>query len=191
MSGLFMAFIGAALIQNVVLTQFLGADSCFGASGQVKVSMMMGGVMVAVTTLVSALASLLYDFVLTPLGLEFLKTAVFILAAAVLVWGFRQAMKARFPGADKTLTPLYPLMVANSAALGVALTNIQNGYDFGECVLSGFGAGLGYAVVIFLLACIRAQMREEDVPESLRGAPIVLIAAALMSIAFMGFANLS
>ena len=191
MSGLVMIFLGAALIHNVALTQFLGADSCLGASGQVKVSMMMGGAMVAVTTLVSALTSLLYDFVLTPLGLEFLKTVVLILAAAVLVWGFRQIMKANFPDADKTLTPLYPLMAANSAALGVALTNIQNGYNFGECVISGFGAGLGYAVVIFLLACIRAQMREEDVPESLRGAPIVLIAAALMSIAFMGFANLS
>lgn len=191
MSTLAMIFIGAALIHNVVLTQFLGVDSFFGVSGQVKASVIMGVAVAFLLTVVSAIASFLQEFILTPFNLGFLKTFVFVLVTVFLAWALKQFLQDCIPDADKALKPCYPYLLANTAVLGVALSNAQSGYDFGECVLSGVGAGLGYAVVLFLFSCIRAQMREEDVPETLRGAPIVLIAAALMSIAFMGFASLS
>ena len=191
MSELAMIFIGAALIHNVVLTQFLGADSFFGVSGQVKASVIMGAAVTFLLTVVSAVASLLQEAFLTPWNLDFLKTFVFVLITVFLSWGLKNFLQECAPDADKALSLCYPYLVANTAVLGVALTNAQNGYGFGECLLSGLGAGLGYAVVLFLFACIRAQVREDDVPETLRGAPIVLLAAALMSIAFMGFANLA
>ena len=191
MSTLAMIFIGAALVHNLVLTQFLGADSFFGVSGQVKASVVMGAAVMFLLTVVSAVASLFQDLLLTPLNLGFLKTFVFVLVTVILAWVVRKFLQECVPEANQALRLCYPYLLGNTAVLGVALTNAQSGYDFGQCVFSGFSAGLGYAVVLFLFACIRAQIREDDVPETLRGAPVVLLAAALMSIAFMGFANLS
>ena len=189
--NLLLIIISGALINNVVLSQFLGICSFLGVSKQMKASASLGGAVIFVITIASAVASLLYDNVLAPLGLDFMKTIVFILVIAALVQIVEMFLKKKSPGVYKALGIFLPLIPTNCAVLGVALTNVQNGYNFIESVLSGFGTALGFTLAIVLLAGIRSRINEEDLPAPLRGAPIVLIAAALMSIAFMGFSGLS
>ena len=191
MKEMILLIIGGALINNVVLNQFLGICSFLGVSKQMKASASLGGAVIFVITIASGVASLIYDHVLYPLGLDFMKTIVFILVIAALVQIVEMFLKKTSPAVYKALGIFLPLITTNCAVLGVALTNVQNGYTFGQSVLSGFGTALGYTIAIVLLASIRENIREEDLPEPLRGAPIVLISAALMSIAFMGFAGLS
>ena len=191
MKSLILIIISGALINNVVLNQFLGICSFLGVSKQMKASASLGGAVIFVITIASVVASLLYDFVLKPFGLDFMKTIVFILVIAALVQIVEMFLKKKSPGVYKALGIFLPLITTNCAVLGVALTNVQNGYNFIESVLSGFGTAVGFTIAIVLLASIRVRIREEDLPAPLRGAPIVLISAALMSIAFMGFGGLS
>ncbi len=191
MKGLILIMIGGALINNVVLNQFLGICSFLGVSKQMKASASLGVAVIFVMTISSAVASLLYDFVLKPLGLDFMKTIVFILVIAALVQIVEMFLKKTSPAVYTSLGIYLPLITTNCAVLGVALTNVQNEYNFVESVLAGFGTAVGFTLAIVLLASIRSRIREEDLPKPLRGAPIVLISAALMSIAFMGFSGLS
>ena len=190
-NSLILIVITAALINNVVLNQFLGICSFLGVSKQMNASISLGGAVIFVITIASAVASLLYDYVLAPLGLDFMKTIVFILVIAALVQIVEMFLKKKSPAMYQALGIYLPLITTNCAVLGVALTNVQNGYNFTQCVYSGFGTAVGYTIAIVLLASIRSRIREEDIPAPLRGAPIVLISAALMSIAFMGFSGLS
>ena len=189
--NLLLIIISSAIINNVVLNQFLGICSFLGVSKQMKASASLGVAVIFVITIASGVASLLYDYVLAPLGLDFMKTIVFILVIAALVQIVEMFLKKKSPGIYKALGIYLPLITTNCAVLGVALTNVQDGYNFIESVLSGFGTAVGYTLAIVLLASIRSRIREEDLPAPLRGAPIVLISAALMSIAFMGFGGLS
>ena len=191
LSSLILLVIGSALLNNVVLNQFLGICSFLGVSKQMKASVSLGAAVVFVITIASAVASLVYDHVLAPFGMSFMKTIVFILVIAALVQIVEMFLKKVSPPIYHALGIYLPLITTNCAVLGVALTNVQNGYSFWECVFSGFGTALGYMLAIILLAAIRSRINEEDIPAPLRGAPIVLIAAALMSLAFMGFAGLS
>ena len=191
MKSLILIIITGALINNVVLNQFLGICSFLGVSKQMKASASLGGAVIFVITIASAVASLLYDYVLAPLGMDFMKTIVFILVIAALVQIVEMFQKKTSPGVYKALGIYLPLITTNCAVLGVALTNVQDGYNFIESVFSGFGTAVGFTLAIVLLASIRSRIREEDIPAPLRGAPIVLISAALMSIAFMGFSGLS
>ena len=190
-NNLLLIIVSGALINNVVLSQFLGICSFLGVSKQMKASVSLGGAVIFVITIASAVAWLLYTYVLEPLGLEFMKTIVFILVIAALVQIVEMFLKKSSPGVYKALGIFLPLITTNCAVLGVALTNVQNGYNFIESVLAGFGTALGYTLAIVLLAGIRSRINEDELPAPLRGAPIVLIAAALMSIAFMGFSGLS
>ena len=191
MKSLILIIVSGALINNVVLNQFLGICSFLGVSKQMKASASLGGAVIFVITIASAVASLLYDYVLAPLGLDYMKTIVFILVIAALVQIVEMFLKKKSPAIYRALGIYLPLITTNCAVLGVALTNVQDGYNFTECVFSGFGTAVGYTIAIVLLASIRSRIREEDIPAPLRGAPIVLISAALMSIAFMGFSGLS
>ena len=191
MKSLILIIIGGALINNVVLNQFLGICSFLGVSKQMKASASLGMAVVFVITIASAVANLLYDYVLNPLGLDFMKTIVFILVIAALVQIVEMFLKKTSPAIYKALGIYLPLITTNCAVLGVALTNVQNGYNFLESILAGFGTAVGYTLAIVLLAGIRSRIHEEDIPAPLRGAPIVMISAALMSIAFMGFSGLS
>ena len=188
--SLIMIIVGSALINNVVLNQFLGICSFLGVSKQMKASASLGMAVIFVITIASGVASVLYDYVLKPLGLDFMKTIVFILVIAALVQIVEMFLKKTSPAIYKALGIFLPLITTNCAVLGVALTNVQKGYDFLQSVLSGFGTAVGYTLAIVLLAGIRTRIHEEDIPAPLRGAPIVLISAALMSIAFMGFSGL-
>ena len=189
--NLFMIALTTALINNVVLSQFLGICSFLVVSKQIKTSVSLGGAVIFVITIASAVANLLYDFVLAPFDLDYLKTIVFILVIAALVQMVEMFLKKTSPAIYKALGIYLPLITTNCAVLGVALTNVQDGYNLIESIVAGLGTGLGYTLSIVLLAGIRERIDEEAVPAPFRGAPIVLLCAALMSIAFMGFSGLS
>lgn len=189
--SLFMIALTTALINNVVLSQFLGICSFLGVSKQMKASVSLGGAVTFVITIAAAVANVLYDYILAPFGLEYLKTIVFILVIAALVQMVEMFLKKTSPAVYKALGIYLPLITTNCAVLGVALTNVQNEYTFMQSVVSGLGTGLGYTLSIILLAGIRERIDEKAVPTPFRGAPIVLLSAALMAIAFMGFSGLS
>ena len=191
MKNLILIMIGGALINNVVLNQFLGICSFLGVSKQMKASASLGGAVIFVMTIASAVASILYNNILKPFGLDFMKTIVFILVIAALVQIVEMFLKKKSPAVYQALGIYLPLITTNCAVLGIALTNVQNEYNFIQSVLAGFGTAVGFTLAIVLLAGIRSRIREEDLPRPMRGAPIVLISAALMSIAFMGFSGLS
>ena len=133
---------------------------------------------------------LLYDLILKPLEMEFMKTIVFILVIAALVQIVEMFLKKKSPGVYQALGIYLPLITTNCAVLGVAITNAEKEMSFIQSVVNGFGTAVGYTIAIILLAGIRSRINEKDLPKPLRGAPIVMIAAALMSIAFMGFSGL-
>lgn len=191
MKELILIIVSMALINNVVLIQFLGICSFLGVSKQMKASASLGGAVIFVITIASAVANLLYTFVLVPLNLTYLKTIVFILVIAALVQMVEMFLKKTSPAIYKALGIYLPLITTNCAVLGVALTNVQNDYNFVQSVFAGFGTAVGYTVAICLLAGIRSRIDEESIPAPFRGAPIVLLSAALMSIAFMGFSGLA
>ena len=190
MMNLIVIILGAALIDNVVLSQFLGICSFVGVSNKVKTSASLGGAVIFVMTLASAIAYMLYTFILHPLGLDYLKTIVFILVIAALVQIVEMFLKKTSPGLYTALGIYLPLITTNCAVLGVALNNVTDGYNFIESVACGIGTAIGYTIAIVVLASIREQIEDNDIPEPLKGAPIVLFCAALMGIAFFGFGSL-
>ncbi|MGN0335123.1 MAG: electron transport complex subunit RsxA [Lachnospiraceae bacterium] len=191
MTSMIMIIVTTALVNNVVLSQFLGICSFLGVSKQIKTSASLGAAVTFVITLASAAASLLYDYVLLPLDLDYLRTIVFILVIAALVQMVEMFLKKTSPAIYQALGIFLPLITTNCAVLGVALTNVQNQYTLWESIVAGFGTGIGYTIAIVLLASIRERIDESVVPAPFRGAPIVLLCAALMAIAFMGFAGLA
>ena len=191
MKAMVLIIVGCALFNNVVLSQFLGICSFLGVSKSMKAAASLGGAVIFVITISSAVASVIYDYVLTPLNIDYMKTIVFIMVIAALVQIVEMFLKKASPAVYKALGIYLPLITTNCAVLGVALTNVQDGNGFIESVLAGFGTSVGYTIAIVLLAGIRSRISEKDIPGPLRGAPIVLICAALMSIAFTGLSGLS
>ena len=191
-TSLILIIISSALINNVLLSRFWGVCSFLGVSKQMKASASLGVAVIFVMTIASAVASLLNDYILKPLGLEnAMQLIVFILVIAALVQIVEMFLKKSSPAIYKALGIYLPLITTNCAVLGIAQLNAIQEYTFIQSVVSGFSSAVGYTLAIVLLAGIRSRIREEDLPAPLRGAPIVLISAALMSIAFMGFSGLS
>ena len=191
MTNLILIIVTTALVNNVVLSQFLGICSFLGVSKQIKTSASLGAAVTFVIGIASAVAYLLYNFVLVPFDLTYLQTIVFILVIAALVQLVEMFLKKTSPALYQALGIFLPLITTNCAVLGVALTNVQNQYSFIESVISGVGTGLGYTLSIVLLASIRTRIDESTIPVPFRGMPIVLLSAALMAIAFMGFPGLA
>lgn len=189
-TSLILIILSTALVNNVVLIQFLGICSFLGVSKQMKASLSLGCAVIFVITLSSAVASLLYTYVLVPLELTYLKTIVFILVIAALVQVVEMFIKKKSPAIYNALGIYLPLITTNCAVLGVALTNVQDELNFIQSVTAGFGTAVGFTIAIVLLAGIRSRIDEEAVPKAFRGAPMVLLSAALMSIAFMGFSGI-
>ena len=189
-TSLILIIISTALVNNVVLIQFLGICSFLWVSKQMKASLSLGCAVIFVITLSSAVASLLYTYVLVPLELTYLKTIVFILVIAALVQVVEMFIKKTSPAIYNALGIYLPLITTNCAVLGVALTNVQDGLNFIQSVTAGFGTAVGFTIAIVLLAGIRSRIDEEAIPKPFRGAPMVLLSAALMSIAFMGFSGI-
>ena len=190
-TSLIMIVITTALVNNVVLSQFLGICSFLGVSKQIKTSASLGGAVIFVMAISSAVANLLYTYLLDPLDLEYLETIVFILVIATLVQMVEMFLKKVSPAIYQALGIYLPLITTNCAVLGVAITNVQDGYNLIESVTAGVGTAIGYTIAIILLAGIRERIDESSIPAPFRGAPVVLLSAALMAIAFMGFGNRS
>ncbi|MBQ8683376.1 MAG: RnfABCDGE type electron transport complex subunit A [Clostridia bacterium] len=187
---LFLTLLTTALINNVVLSQFLGLCPFLGVSKNVNTAAGMGGAVIFVITVASALTNLLYTYVLVPLELLYMETIVFILVIAALVQLVEMALKKLSHGLYAALGVYLPLITTNCAVLGVALTNVQNDYGFLASVVAGFGTAGGFAIAILILAGIREKMAHNDVPKAFQGMPIVLVTAGLMAIAFSGFSGL-
>ena len=182
--------IGSAIVNNVVLSQFLGICPFLGVSKKVETASGMGGAVIFVITIASFFTSLIYKFILLPLNISYLQTIVFILVIAALVQFVEMFLKKSMPSLYNALGVYLPLITTNCAVLGVALTNVQNEYSILEGVINGIGTSVGFAIAIVIMAGIREKIEYNDVSESFHGTPIVLLTAALMSIAFFGFSGL-
>ena len=190
MRELLLIAVGAALVNNVVLSQFLGLCPFLGVSKNTRTAAGMGAAVVFVITIASLITGVLYEYVLVPLRLTFLQTIVFILVIAALVQFVEMVLKKISPALYQALGVYLPLITTNCAVLGVALLNVQNEYSVVQGVVNGLGTALGFLVAIVIMAGIRERIEHNDRPTAFRGTPIVLITAGLMAIAFFGFSGM-
>lgn len=190
MGKLLMIAVGAAFINNVVLSQFLGICAFVGVSKKTETAAGMGAAVVFVITISSLVAGLIYQYILVPLDVTYLQTIVFILVIAALVQFVEMIVKKYSQSLYHALGVYLPLITTNCAVLGVALINVTKSYSILEGVVNGFATAVGFLVAIVLMAGIREKTEYNDIPESFQGSPIVLLTACLMAIAFFGFSGL-
>ena len=182
--------IGAILVNNFVLVQFLGLCPFMGVSNKLETAMGMSMATTFVLTLASATSYLTYNYLLVPLGLDYLRTISFILVIAVVVQFTEMVVRKSSPLLHRVLGVYLPLITTNCAVLGVALLNVQEHHGFLESAVYGFGAAAGFSLVLVLFAAMRERLAVADVPTPFKGAAIGMVTAGLMSLAFMGFAGL-
>ena len=190
MRELLMIAVGTAFINNVVLSQFLGLCAFLGVSKKMDTAAGMGGAVIFVITISSFVTALIYKFLLLPLNVTYLQTIVFILVIAALVQFVEMFLKKSSPSLYNALGVYLTLITTNCAVLGVALINVQKSYGIVESVVNGLATAVGFTIAIVLMAGIREKTEYNDVPESFKGSPIVLLTACLMAIAFFGFSSL-
>ena len=184
MKELILIAIGAALVNNVVLSQFLGICAFLGVSKKMDTAAGMGGAVIFVLTISSFVTSLIYK------ELDYLKTIVFILVIAALVQLVEMFLKKTIPSLYRALGVYLPLITTNCAVLGVALINVQKDYTILQGTVYGLATAIGFTIAMVLMAGLREKMEYNDIPESFKGMPIVLLTAMLMSMAFMGFSGM-
>lgn len=187
---LLVILISSSLVSNVVLSQFLGLCPFLGVSKKIETAAGMGGAVIFVITLSSAVTGCIYQYVLTPLNMEYMQTIVFILVIAALVQFVEMFLKKFVVSLYNALGVYLPLITTNCAVLGVALTNVQKNYGILAGTVNGFATAVGFTISIVILAGIREKTEFNEFPESFKGMPMVLITAGLMAIAFCGFAGL-
>ena len=190
MKELMLIIVGSALVNNVGLSQFLGLCPFLGVSKKTETAAGMGGAVIFVITLSSFVTSVIYQFILVPTHMEYLQTIVFILIIAALVQFVEMFLKKAMPSLYQALGVYLPLITTNCAVLGVALINVQKDYNILQGTVNGFATAVGFTLSIIVMAGIREKIEYNDIPESFRGFPIVLITAGLMAIAFFGFSGL-
>lgn len=188
--NLILLALGSSLVNNVVLSQFLGICPFLGVSKKIKTALGMGTAVIFVITLSSIVTGLIHEFLLKPFDLTFLKTIVFILVIAALVQFVEMFLKKYLKSLYSALGVYLPLITTNCAVLGVAITNVNKNYSLLEGTVNGFATSVGFTVSIVILAGIREKMEYNNVPKAFKGMPIVLVSAGLMAIAFCGFAGL-
>ena len=190
LAELVLIAVGSAIVNNVVLSQFLGICPFLGVSKKMDTAAGMGGAVIFVITISSFVTALIYKFLLLPLNVTYLQTIVFILVIAALVQFVEMFLKKSSPSLYNALGVYLPLITTNCAVLGVALINVQKSYGIVESVVNGLATAVGFTIAIVLMAGIREKTEYNDVPESFKGSPIVLLTACLMAIAFFGFSSL-
>jgi electron transport complex protein RnfA len=190
MSDYLLILVSTILVNNFVLVKFLGLCPFMGVSNKLETAMGMGLATTFVLTLASICSYLANQYLLAPLGLEYLRTITFIVVIAVVVQMTEAIVHKTSPLLYQVLGIYLPLITTNCAVLGVALLNIQEDHGFIESALYGFGAALGFSLVLVLFSTIRERITVSDVPEPFKGNAIALITAGLMSVAFMGFSGL-
>lgn len=186
---LFAIVIGAIFVNNVVLSQFLGICPFLGVSSKVETSFGMGMAVTFVMALSSVVTWCLQKYVLVPFGIEYMQTITFILVIAALVQMVEIVLKKTSPALYQALGIFLPLITTNCAVLGVAIISVQKDFDLLTGVIYSVATALGFALALILFAGIRERLEVEDTPNAMRGVPIALIAAGLLAMAFMGFAN--
>ncbi|MCI5887326.1 MAG: RnfABCDGE type electron transport complex subunit A [Oscillospiraceae bacterium] len=190
-STILLTLVTTMLINNVVLSQFMGLCPFLGVSKQIKTALGMGAAVIFVITASSAVTAVLYRYVLLRYDLTYLNTIVFIVVIAALVQFVEMILRKFSPALYRALGVYLPLITTNCAVLGVALTNVQKDASVGMSVLNGFGTAAGFALSILLLAGIREKTAHSPIPKAFRGMPITLLTAGLMAIAFFGFKSLA
>ncbi len=190
MQDYLIILVGTILVNNFVLVKFLGLCPFMGVSRKLETAVGMGLATTFVLTLSAVCAYLINAFLLAPLGIEYLRTIAFILVIAVVVQFTEMVMHKTSPVLYQVLGIFLPLITTNCAVLGVALLNTQEKHNFVESALYGFGAAVGFSLVLVLFAAVRERIAVANVPEPFQGNAIALISAGLMSLAFMGFAGL-
>lgn len=194
--SLFLIAISAIFINNFVLSRFLGLCPFMGVSKKLDSAFGMGGAVIFVMTIASAVTWVIQNYVLNPdallvkADLRYLQTIAFIVVIASLVQFIEMFLHKSLPHLYKALGIFLPLITTNCAILGVTILNIKEGYNFLETVINGFSAGLGFLLALVMMAGIREKLELADVPEYLKGVPITFITASLMSLAFMGFSGM-
>ncbi|HBI63768.1 MAG TPA: electron transport complex subunit RsxA [Clostridiales bacterium] len=191
MTSILSISLGAILINNFILSQFLGCCPFFGVSKKIDTAFGMGMAVTFVMGLASAVTWLINTFVLMPLGLGFMQTVAFILVIATLVQFIEMFLMKSMPALYQALGIFLPLITTNCAVLGVALQNVQKGYNFLESIVYGVTGGLGFMLAIVLFASIRERLdASAECPKCFEGVPIALISASLMAMAFLGFSGM-
>ncbi|GEK10656.1 electron transport complex subunit RsxA [Pseudoalteromonas sp. McH1-7] len=190
MTEYILLLIGTVLVNNFVLVQFLGLCPFMGVSGKLDTAVGMSLATTFVLTLASVTSYLVNQYILLPLDLTFLRTMSFILVIAVVVQFTEMVVRKTSPTLYRLLGIFLPLITTNCAVLGVALLNIKRDHTFLESAVYGFGAAVGFSMVLVLFAALRERLAVADVPSPFKGASIAMITAGLMSLAFMGFSGL-
>jgi electron transport complex protein RnfA len=185
-----LLLVGTVLVNNFVLVQFLGLCPFMGVSNKLETAIGMSAATTFVLTLASACSYLTYTWLLVPLDLTYLRTISFILVIAVVVQFTEMVVRKSSPLLHRVLGVYLPLITTNCAVLGVALLNINKAHSFSQSLLYGFGAAVGFSLVLVLFSAMRERLAVADVPQPFQGAAIGMIAAGLASLAFMGFAGL-
>lgn len=180
----------SVFVNNYVLQKFLGICPFLGVSKKLNQATGMGIAVIFVMLMATAATWPLQMFVLEPLGIGYLQTIVFILVIAALVQFIEIALKKYIPALHKSLGVYLPLITTNCAVLGVTINNITDGYNFIESMVSSLGCGLGFLLAMVLFSGVRSRMEESDIPETFKGLPITLVAAAIVSLAFFGFGGI-
>lgn len=191
LSVLLSITVGAILSNNFIFSQFLGICPFMGVSKKIDTAAGMGFAVIFVMGLASVITWMVYNWILAPLGLEYMETVAFILVIASLVQFIEMFLQKSVPSLYTALGVYLPLITTNCAVLGVALLNIQNHYNFIESVVYGLTGGVGFLIAIVLLASVREKLVFADYPKAFEGFPIALVAAGLMALAFMGFSGMS
>jgi electron transport complex protein RnfA len=190
MKELILILVASAIVNNVVLSQFLGLCPFLGVSKKVETAAGMGGAVIFVLTISCFVTSLIYKFILEPTGFSYLQTIVFILVIAALVQFVEMFLKKQIPALYKSLGVYLPLITTNCAVLGIALKNVTNSYNILESVINGLGTAIGFTIAIVIMAGIREKIEFNDIPGPFKGSAIVLVTAGLMAIAFFGFSGI-
>ncbi len=191
MKELLLILVSSAIVNNVVLSQFLGLCPFFGVSKRIETAAGMGGAIIFVITLSSFVTGLIYNFILVPTGMEYLQTIVFILIIAALVQFVEMFLKKGMPALYQSLGVYLPLITTNCAVLGVCISNIDDGYNYLQSLVNSFGAGVGFLLAMIIFSGMRSKIDDNPaIPKAFQGAPITLVTAALLSLAFMGFGGL-
>jgi len=185
-----LILISTVLVNNFVLVKFLGLCPFLGVSSKLETAIGMSFATTFVLTLVSICSYLVNEFLLIPFDVEYLRTIAFILVIAAVVQFTEMVMHKTSPALYQMLGIFLPLITTNCAVLGVALLNVQEGHGFIDSLLYGFGAAIGFSLVMVLFASVRERLDVADVPAPFKGSAIALVTAGLMSMAFMGFAGL-
>jgi electron transport complex protein RnfA len=190
MKELLIIMFSAILVDNFVLSRFLGICPFLGVSKNVKTAMGMSTAVIIVMVIASALTWPVQKYLLDPRGLGYLQTGVFIVIIAALVQIIETFLKKSIPSLYRALGIYLPLITTNCAVLGVTILNIDQAYNFVEAVTNAFGAGLGFMLALFLFSGVRSKVDRADIPKFMKGLPITLVSAGLVSISFFGFKGL-